>query len=175
MTKTATPRIYVACLASYNNGDLHGTWIDCDQDAEGIDKEIKAMLSQSKEEDAEEYAIHDFDNWQGIQIHEHESIDKAAELAALIIKYGKAFAAHYNHYGIEATEETFNNSYQCESESEETFIRDQWEESGQLKELEKLGISDHWIDWEAIARDLFINSYYSVNASNTSVYIFSCI
>lgn len=24
------PRIYVACLAAYNNGHLHGRWIDAD-------------------------------------------------------------------------------------------------------------------------------------------------
>ena len=174
MTKTATPRIYAACLASYNNGDLHGTWIDCDQDAEEINKEIKAMLELSPEEDAEEFAIHDFYQWQGIQIDEYQSIDKVAELAPLIIKYGKAFAAHYNHYGTDSSEETFNNSYQCECESERAFIRELWEENGQLKELEKLGISDHWIDWDAIARDQFINCYYSESVDN-KVYVFSRI
>jgi len=31
MTSNYTaPRIYVACLASYNNGVLHGSWIDCE-------------------------------------------------------------------------------------------------------------------------------------------------
>lgn len=174
MTRSATPQIYVACLASYNNGDLHGDWINCDQDAEGINKEIKAMLELSDEEDAEEFAIHDFDQWQGIQIDEYESIDKVAELAPLIIKYGKAFAAHYNHYGSMATEETFNNSYQCESESETAFVRELWEENGRIKEIENLGISDHWIDWEAIATDLFIDSYYSEKAQD-KIYIFSRI
>jgi Antirestriction protein (ArdA) len=28
------PRIYVACLAAYNNGRLHGEWIDADQPAD---------------------------------------------------------------------------------------------------------------------------------------------
>ncbi len=174
MTKTATPRIYAACLASYNNGDLYGAWVDCDQDAEGINKEIKAMLKLSPEEDAEEFAIHDFDNWQGIQLSEYENIDKVAELAALITKHGKAFAAHYNHYGAEATEETFDNSYQCESESETAFVRELWEENGRLREIENLGVSDHWIDWEAIARDEFVNSYYSEKVDN-KVYVFSRI
>ena len=27
-TTLDTPRIYVACLAAYNNGRLHGRWID---------------------------------------------------------------------------------------------------------------------------------------------------
>jgi antirestriction protein len=44
---TDTPRIYVACLSAYNNGHLHGRWIDADRDADDIRKDIKSMLSQS--------------------------------------------------------------------------------------------------------------------------------
>jgi antirestriction protein len=40
-------RIYAACLASYNNGCLHGAWIDADQDVESIRAEIDAMLRAS--------------------------------------------------------------------------------------------------------------------------------
>jgi antirestriction protein len=40
-------RIYAACLASYNNGRLHGTWIDADQDADDIRAEIGALLKAS--------------------------------------------------------------------------------------------------------------------------------
>ncbi len=46
-------RIYVACLASYNSGILHGAWIDALQDASAIRNEIKAMLDASPEECAE--------------------------------------------------------------------------------------------------------------------------
>lgn len=42
----------MACLAAYNNGKLHGCWIDAIQD------QINSMLASSPEEDAEEYAIH---------------------------------------------------------------------------------------------------------------------
>lgn len=48
MNSTTTPRIYVACLASYNNGDLHGAWIDAAQEADTIREEIANMLSHSK-------------------------------------------------------------------------------------------------------------------------------
>ncbi|MCG8594183.1 MAG: antirestriction protein ArdA, partial [Kiloniellales bacterium] len=41
---TDTPRIYVACLAAYNAGHLHGCWIDAIQDAEDIQDDINAML-----------------------------------------------------------------------------------------------------------------------------------
>ncbi len=40
------PRIYVACLASYDNGVLHGRWIDLD-DREEVEAEIAEMLRES--------------------------------------------------------------------------------------------------------------------------------
>jgi antirestriction protein len=43
------PRIYAACLASYNNGSLHGAWIDCDGlDADQLHGEINKMLKTSR-------------------------------------------------------------------------------------------------------------------------------
>lgn len=49
MSSTVTPRIYVACLASYNSGDLHGAWIDATQDVEAIREEIHQILKTSPE------------------------------------------------------------------------------------------------------------------------------
>lgn len=40
-------RIYVACLAAYNNGFLHGRWIDATADADEMQEEISAMLRAS--------------------------------------------------------------------------------------------------------------------------------
>ncbi len=53
-----TPSIYVACLASYNSGILHGKWILADQTVSAIYDEIHELLEESPIEDAEEYAIH---------------------------------------------------------------------------------------------------------------------
>jgi antirestriction protein len=39
---TTTRRVYVACLASYNNGVLHGTWIETEgMDADDLSNEIR--------------------------------------------------------------------------------------------------------------------------------------
>jgi len=54
----ATPRIYVASLADYNAGRLHGRWIDADRPAEAIREQIAQMLAESKAPVAEEWAIH---------------------------------------------------------------------------------------------------------------------
>lgn len=54
--------VYVACLASYNNGILFGDWLDLDQydDKEEVLEAIKEILSKSPTPGAEEYAIHDY-------------------------------------------------------------------------------------------------------------------
>lgn len=39
-TDNNTPKIYVACLSAYNNGYLHGLWIDATQEAEDIEDDI---------------------------------------------------------------------------------------------------------------------------------------
>lgn len=73
-------RVYVACLAAYNAGKLHGRWIDCTQGADYIHAEIADMLTHSPEPDAEEWAIHDADFW-GLHIDEYTSIESLAEWA----------------------------------------------------------------------------------------------
>jgi antirestriction protein len=46
MTNTS-PRIYVACLASYNSGILHGEWIDATADADEMQDEVNRILRAS--------------------------------------------------------------------------------------------------------------------------------
>ncbi len=41
-------RFYAACLASYNNGVLHGRWIEASTDTDAMQDEINAMLRQSR-------------------------------------------------------------------------------------------------------------------------------
>ena len=73
-----TPRIYVACLASYNAGILHGRWIDCDQGVDHIEEEVAAMLKESTQQFAEEWAIHDH-QFLG-NIDEYTSFDTCAAI-----------------------------------------------------------------------------------------------
>lgn len=41
-------RFYAACLASYNNGVLHGRWIDASTDEDEMMEEVSAMLRESR-------------------------------------------------------------------------------------------------------------------------------
>ncbi|MBW4622356.1 MAG: antirestriction protein ArdA [Cyanosarcina radialis HA8281-LM2] len=167
----ATPRIYVACLAAYNNGKLHGRWIDVERDAASIRSEIHQMLASSPEPDAEEWAIHWYENWEGIEIGENEDIERVANLAEMLMKHGVAFAAYCQYRGKDAEEEGFLENYAGEYETESDFAQELWQELGLLQQSENLGI-DNYINWEAIARDLFISDYYSVEVGERQVYVF---
>ncbi len=167
-TLTDTPKIYVACLASYNAGKLYGKWIDADQTAEEIQAEISEMLKGSPEPFAEEWAIHDYEGFEGIRLDEYESIGKVAELARLIHEHGEAFAAYAGYVGLDyATAEGLEEAYSGEWGSEEEFAEDLMRECHEIPEH-----LEFYIDYEKFARDLFINDYYSAESSKGGIFVF---
>jgi antirestriction protein len=96
MSDLITPRIYVACLASYNNGVLHGAWIDCDgKDADELQDEVNVILRTSRfpnvtvEVDgvevpsAEEFAIHDHEGFFGL-VGEYTPLSDVADIAEVL-------------------------------------------------------------------------------------------
>lgn len=91
-------RIYVACLAAYNSGTLHGAWIDADQDADAIFEEVQTMLADSPVPDAEEWAIHDFQGFGNVTLSESESLERVSELAKFIEKHGETGIAVLEHF-----------------------------------------------------------------------------
>lgn len=109
MTVTSDePRIYVACLASYNSGTLHGRWIDDCTGADEIRDLVDGMLRDSKYPNvevtclacdgdgcsecghtgkvpsAEEWAIHDHEGFPPGLIEESTSFDTVAAIASAL-------------------------------------------------------------------------------------------
>jgi len=163
-----TPRIYVACLASYNAGHLHGEWIDA-TDADVIHEGIAEMLEASPEPGAEEWAIHDYEGFGPIKIDENEDLDDLAELGAAIEEHGEAYAAYADNVGVEhATEEGFQDAYCGEYDSERAYAEELFDECYAHEIPETLRC---YIDYEAFARDLFMGDYFSVEA-DSGVYVF---
>jgi antirestriction protein len=75
--------IYVSCLASYNNGDLYGIWIDLDGlDKEDILEQIKGMIDRSPTPGAEEYAVHDYSGIPGLAFGEYPNWDRLVNYVA---------------------------------------------------------------------------------------------
>lgn len=82
-------RIYVADLAAYNNGKLHGVWIDATLDMNDIQEAVSKMFKSSPEGFAEEYAIHDFEGYGSYRLGEYEGLESAREIACFIEEHGE--------------------------------------------------------------------------------------
>ena len=94
------PEIYVADLAAYNAGKLRGEWIDANQDVDNIRAEIEKMLSSSPELFAEGYAIHDYEQFYGVEnyLGEYPSLENVATVAKLIAEKGELAGLVIAHF-----------------------------------------------------------------------------
>lgn len=96
---TDVPRIWVGSLADYNNGTLHGVWLNAARDEAELQADVDAMLAASPltaatGEPAEEWAIFDYDGFGRLCIDELESLRWISQLAKGIAQHGPAFAAY---------------------------------------------------------------------------------
>lgn len=166
------PRIYVASLSDYNAGRLHGVWIEVDanKDGEDIAEEIGEMLKASTEPIAEEWAVHDYDDWGGLDLGEYPDLEEVARVGALLADFGDAFAAFALVEGIEyATEDRFEEAYRGEWNNERDYAENFADDIGMLRDVdEQLA---RYFDWDAWTRDLFLGDLYSV-PNGMSVYVF---
>lgn len=166
--KTSDIRIYVACLAAYNNGILHGRWIDADQDAEDIWAEISAMLEASPIPEAEEWAIHDYEGFEGAPISEYQGIESVAEIAAFLSEHGALggqLIAHFND--LEEARSAIEEDYAGVYASLADFAEELTEQTTEIPES-----LQPYIDYDAMARDLAINDVFTVQIGFEAVHVF---
>ena len=133
--ETVEPRIYVACLAAYSNGSLYGRWIDATQDAEDIQTEIAAMLAASPIPNAEEWAIHDYEGFEGAELAEYSAIETVVRLAAFVSEHGKLGGKLLMHFGVdlEDAEAAFEN-YAGQYKSLADFAQELTEETAEISQ-----------------------------------------
>lgn len=179
------PRIYVACLSAYNNGHLHGWWIDADQEPDDVQQDIEDMLAESPMDDAEEWAIHDYENFGSICISENPDLDQVCQWANLISEHREdkgAIAAYIDwakDAGLEVSSEEFQSRYLGHWDDGKDFAL----KSGEIEECYNWSQfeKDHhfWsmhIDWESVARDLELSdAYHYASASQSEghgIYVF---
>lgn len=159
-------RIYVACLASYNAGILHGTWIDVSGDVDDMREQIDNMLAASRQCDAEEWAIHDYEA--PFSIDEYESLDDLARIADLYDQHGDVFEAalEINGEDIDYAEkmvDCFVGTYDDWSDMAYEYV-----EEGLFGD-----IADNikgYIDYERLGRDLSFD--YSGTYVGNDLYVF---
>ena len=163
-------RIYVADLAAYNNGKLHGIWIDVTQEIDDIQEQINELLANSPEDDAEEYAIHDYEGFVGYSVSEYECIERAYDVACFIEEHGEIAGELLSHFGDsiddaqKAIEENYCGCYASLADYAEELI----EETTQIpKHLV------FYIDYEKMGRDMELGGdVYTIETCSQEVQIF---
>ncbi len=165
------PKIYVACLAAYNSGYLHGEWVNATKGIDQLQDNVKSILAKSPVTNAEEFAIHDYEDFGAVQIEEYTSLDTVTEIAEFIAEHGELGSEILNHTGenIEKAREVLEECYHGEFNSEEDFTY-YWIHEVDGREIPEY--LQHYIDYEAMARDFFINDFFSVEL-NHKVHVFS--
>ena len=161
-------RIYVACLAAYNNGHLHGDWINV-TDVASIWEAVQAMLFASPKDEAEEWAIHDYEGFEGAQVGEYFSFENVVELADFIREHGELGAQVLNYYGgnIEDAKSRFDE-YAGEYDSLAAYAEELTEQSGETIP-ERLA---PYIDYKAMAHDYEQSGDFLTFEVSGSVHIF---
>lgn len=148
------PRIYLACLASYNSGRLYGTWVEAGQGEQHIWAALRSMIAVSPEPGAEEWAIHAYEGFEGAKLSESASFEHACALAEFIAEHGELGAKVCEYCGNDlndarATFERYAGAYS----SAATYAEDLHDDLGtQIPEGLK-----YYIDWQALAKDMELN------------------
>jgi antirestriction protein len=154
MSTTNSPAIYVACLASYNDGILHGKWINDLSDKRAIWTEIKEILASSPIEGAEEWAIHNYEGFGNIEICEYSSIDFIHQASDLICEHGEELISelYSNLACLDTCKTALDEDY--------TGCYDTLEDYAEQYMQECYGLPNNiafYIDYKRFARDLEID------------------
>jgi len=163
-------RIYAACLAAYNNGILHGAWIDAEQTVEDIRAEISSMLAASPMAGAEEYAIHDYEGFGGVRISEYEEIGRVAAIAAFIAEHGNLGAELIVYYGGDLGDATdaLDDRYLGKYEGLAHYVQSITEECLSVPESLRF-----YIDWQRMARDAEMSGeVFTIETAQDEVHVF---
>ena len=160
------PRIYVACLASYNAGILHGEWIDLDG-SEDIGERIGHILRSSPVDDAEEWAVHDHEfcgslgEYPGVKTL--NSLQQAFSYASSERIEWELFCEFCEHVGYDIgadAVEKFRDSYSGSASSLVNWCYGYLEGTGMLESIpENLRF---YFNYEAFAHDMAMSDVFTV-------------
>lgn len=171
MSTLDNAQVYVACLASYNAGKLHGRWIEVSSDPDEMAESVAEMLADSPEAGAEEYAIHDTEDCEGLDIGEFSSL---AEIAA---RFEFIEDCHDPDLAVACLElssdldDARNYLDRCIG-SADSFR--EWADEQADQMIEESGASEiltRYFDYDAWARDLEIE--YTTGTVNGTVFVFT--
>lgn len=191
-TTTVTPKVWIGCLAAYNNGHLHGEWVDAAVDEDEIWAAQKRVLASSPIPRAEEHFIADYEGFGDYRVHEYASLTTVALVARMVEEHGVAFAAWVanddsvlNDANEHDLEGGFRESYQGSWDSERAYAENAVEELGLpgvgIVYKPKAGSYGHeyesamdeissYLDWDSVTRAMLEDCWTSEDGGEVHVF-----
>ena len=173
--------VYIACLASYNSGRLHGAWIDLegDTDEEDLQEAIAWVLATSPAPDAEEWAMHDSSGLPSyLSRTEWPALAELVSWADELSNYPgederEAYRLACEDQGQTIDEDSFRETYCGTYSSGEDYAQELAHELGSIPEDAAWPLT--CIDWESAWRELTYDGYREEDCGSGGVHIFrSC-
>lgn len=144
-----TPRIYVGTYAKYNDGNLHGAWLDLEQYSDKEEFHAACLELHSDEADPELM----FQDWEGIpdgmvsECHLDEEVFDWLELDEKDREILSAYREHIDQTGsIEDAMDSYRGTYDKATDYAEEFY------AAEIQHLSP--IVQNFIDWDAAVREL---------------------
>ena len=171
-------RIYVASLSDYNDGRLHGAWLDATAEPDELTEGVTAMLARSPIPGAEEYAIHDYEGFGPLRLGEYEDLATISQIGQGIATHGPAFAHWASVCGTDDRDELgrFDDVYLGHWDSIEDYAEELLDDLG-IDDLIERNIPDSLqgyvtVDTEGFARDLEYSGDVTSSEGDNGVYLF---
>jgi antirestriction protein len=125
---------------------------------------------------AEEYAIHDYDGFYDLSrtLGEYPNLDDVAHAGSMIQEHGEPWALWADNIGdVTLTEDDFQDAYCGEYDDENSYAESYIDDTGMLSEVaENIAC---YFDYDAFARDLFLDGYTFERGTDGQGYVFrSC-
>jgi antirestriction protein len=176
------PRIWVGSLADYNDGVLHGEWLDAAREPDDIHRDIHSMLAASPTaartgQPAEEWGIFDHEGFGRLRIDEYEAIEYVSRVARGIVAHGMAFAAWVEISNGDDALDQFDSAYLGHFDSLKAYGQ-QLVDDGGYEQLLDNAVPQHLrpyvhIDTAGLGRDLWLGGDINlVHADEGGVWIF---
>lgn len=167
-------KIWIACLAAYNNSKLHGKWVDVTLGADHIREEIKNVLETSPEHNqpypCEEWAIHDYDGLPS-SLGENPNIEELCEMADFIQEHGELGSEVLSYFcgdikdAIKAMEQDYHGEFKDAEDFAYNWIHE-------VCGHEVPAFLTHYVNYESMGEDMLINDFYRIEVGN-SIHVFS--
>lgn len=155
-------RVWVGCLACYNDGRLTGDWVDATEAGDYVPCDRAGH---------EEWWVFDTDGLPGVGECSPDEAQRYAETVAACVEAtgaptGAVFAYLDNLHGgvadtsaLDSFEDAYVGEYECDLQFAQHLADD-------------LGMAHDYFDYDAWTRDLFMSDYWSERTPDGCVWVF---